>query len=112
MDRTYIQRDAKGSKETEDFYPQLLGSMMIVDPPKWVFILWKVMKPFFPRRLIEKINFASSKKSVHIEGYYSKYISKSNLPKVYGGDHDGFPTAATETFGRHPEIFESQQMYF
>merc|ERR1712154_410096 len=97
--------------ESEDFYPQLLGSMMIIDPPGWVFVLWKIMRPFFPRRLIEKINFVSTKKnSADTDGYCSAYISKSDLPKIFGGENDAFPTSAVESLGDDPDVFKNQKM--
>mmetsp|Transcript_14407 Transcript_14407/g.20971 ORF Transcript_14407/g.20971 Transcript_14407/m.20971 type:complete len:225 (-) Transcript_14407:307-981(-) len=60
MNRTYVKRDAAASKAYEVFYPQLLGTMFLFNSPGWLSSFWILVKPFFPKRAVEKIDFLPS----------------------------------------------------
>ena len=95
MNRTYVKRDAAASKVNEDFYPQLLGAMYIFNSPGWLSGFWVLVRPFFPKRVVEKIVFLPSlskiKKSKKSFESISRYISEEHLPEKYRGMHKTWP---------------------
>ena len=95
MNRTYVKRDAAASKVNEDFYPQLLGAMYIFNSPGWLSGFWVLVRPFFPKRVVEKIVFLPSlskiKKSKKSFESILRYISEEHLPEKYGGMNKTWP---------------------
>jgi len=91
MNRKAIQQDAEISKEIEDYYPQLLASIYIFNAPSWVNTVWKVLKPIFPKRLVEKIDFMPNNASEKLYTPILKHISEENLPEKFGGKNPKWP---------------------
>ena len=50
------KRDGEMTKQFEDFYPQLLAQVLIVNPPTWMQLLWRTTRVFFPKRFVEKVD--------------------------------------------------------
>lgn len=96
MNRTFVKRDAAASKVGEDFYPQLLGTMFIFNSPGWLSGFWSLIRPFFPKRVAEKIVFLPSlskmnKSKKSFESPILRHISKEHLPEKYGGMNKTWP---------------------
>lgn len=92
MNRTYLKRDAAINKVLEDYYPQLLGAMVVVNGPGWLSAFWSMLRPFFPKRLVEKIDFLpSNRKSKKYLKPVLRYISEEHLPERYGGKNQQWP---------------------
>ena len=95
MNRTFVKRDAAASKASEDFYPQLLGTMFIFNSPRWLSGFWILVRPFFPKRVAEKFVFLPSllkmKKTKKDFESISRYISEEHLPEKYGGMNKTWP---------------------
>jgi hypothetical protein len=95
MNRKYVKRDAAITKAYEDFYPQLLGTMFLFNSPGWLSAFWILVKPFFPKRVVEKIVFLPSlskmKKSKKSLEPFLRHISEEHLPKRYGGMNETWP---------------------
>ena len=95
MNRTYLKRDAACSKSLEDYYPQLLAGMLIFNGPTWVSMLWAAMKPFFPKRVVEKVDFLPSvsklKGNKKALKPFLKHVSEQHLPERYGGLNKEWP---------------------
>lgn len=89
----YLKRDAAASKQLEDFYPQLLGTVIIADLASWATTIWKVFKPFFPKRFVEKMALVQPLKNSKDVKYFLKYVSKENLWERYGGNNSDWPVA-------------------
>jgi len=87
----YVKRDAAANKEMEDLYPQMLGTIVYVNAPGWANALWRVFKPFFPKRFLEKLAFVNPLKYPNDVKYFLKYISKDNLVERYGGNNSNWP---------------------
>lgn len=90
---TYIKRDANLNKKLQDFYPQTLGSMVIVNAPGVFNTMWAFFKPFFPKRMVEKVNLVKPKKRVDDLKCFTKYISEDHLPACYGGNISSNPSS-------------------
>jgi len=74
-------------KLLEDYYPQQLGSVLIVNSGVMGSTLWPIVRPFLPRRMVEKFDFlppVSKRKPKHLKGLLM-YISERGLPERYGG---------------------------
>merc|ERR1712008_333227 len=56
VNRVYIKKDAKLNTKLQDFYPQSLGSVLIVNAPPIFDSVWSTVRPFFPKRMVEKVN--------------------------------------------------------
>lgn len=91
MNQKYNKMEAKAAAIFEDSYPQLVGSLLIVNPPSWFYSFWRMFKFLLPSRLKEKINFASPLKNPSDTKLFLKYLSEDNLPKRYGGKSDVWP---------------------
>jgi len=99
LNRTYVKRDAAASKLNEDFYPQSLGTMYIFNSPGWLSGFWTLVKPFFPKRVVEKIVFLPSlskmkKSKKSLESTILRHISEEHLPEKYGGMNKTWPLPA------------------
>lgn len=119
-----LKADADSRRILEDYYPQLLQTMFIVNSPSWASVIWTFIKPFLPNRVIGKVDFISpnishkekKKKNSKARTGTSeikinksvqsllRYISNDNLPEIYGGKNQQWPM---ECLGRK---FQKQRM--
>lgn len=90
---TYIKRDANMNKQLQDFYPQSLGSLLCVNAPGVFNTLWDFFKPFFPKRVVEKVNLVNPQTRPDDLNYFTKYISEEHLPECYGGKLSSIPSS-------------------
>mmetsp|Transcript_9686 Transcript_9686/g.16913 ORF Transcript_9686/g.16913 Transcript_9686/m.16913 type:complete len:328 (+) Transcript_9686:68-1051(+) len=90
MSRGYLSKDGAASKEIDDFFPQLLGGLLILHAPKWINVIWKFCRPLLPKRVVEKIDFVPNGKE-KIRGSLARFVSKDNLLEMYGGDNKEWP---------------------
>lgn len=97
MNRTYLKRDGAINSMLEDYFPQLTGTVFVVNSPVWVSTFWAMLRPFFPKRMVQKIDFLpsiqksknkSSKK--HLKPVF-RYISEEHYPERYGGKNQQWP---------------------
>jgi CRAL/TRIO domain len=91
MNRECAKRDAKAMKVTEDCYPQMLKTLLVCNSPSWVQAIWRIFRPLFPKRVVEKTDFITPEKNVKERDRLLKYISLENLPTRYGGKNDAWP---------------------
>lgn len=98
MNRAYLKRDAACSKALEDYYPQQLGTMFVANGPAWLSTFWSALRPFFPKRMVEKVDFLPSiskiKKAKNSDKYLKpilRYVSEEDLPERYGGKNQEWP---------------------
>eukprot|EP00546_Thalassionema_frauenfeldii_P003432 CAMPEP_0178937814 /NCGR_PEP_ID=MMETSP0786-20121207/25978_1 /TAXON_ID=186022 /ORGANISM="Thalassionema frauenfeldii, Strain CCMP 1798" /LENGTH=81 /DNA_ID=CAMNT_0020616451 /DNA_START=281 /DNA_END=522 /DNA_ORIENTATION=+ len=77
---TYVNADSKAAKEMQDYYPQLLGSVLVIDAPSAIGAVWKVMKHLFPKSVVEKFDFIYPTKNEKDMKPLLKYVSKEHLP--------------------------------
>lgn len=69
------------SKIGQDYYPEVLGNMFIINTPMVFHGIWGLIKPFIDEKTKKKIHILGSK--YHKE--LSEYISDENLPDFLGG---------------------------
>lgn len=85
MNKHSKHMDSVAAKSMEDKYPQLLGSMVIVNAPIWINVVFAIIKPFVPKRLLEKINLIKPLKRERDLHALQEYMSLRDLPRRYGG---------------------------
>ena len=93
LNQEYLKRDGDCSKEMEDCYPQLLGSVLILDPPRWILTVWRGLKYLFPVRFVEKLDLISSASSKELHRRVLQFMALEDLPSDFGGWKQG-PWAA------------------
>jgi hypothetical protein len=91
MNRVCTQRDGKCAGAMEDCYPQLLASFYVCNPPFWVHIPWKIVRPFLPKRVASKVDFISPKQNEKERKRLLAYVSEEQLATRFGGTHDHWP---------------------
>lgn len=75
--------------EFEDFYPQLLRVMYILNAPRFVQTMFRFFRPLTPKRFVEKFNFIDPMKYPKDAELLLKHMSQEHLPKRYGGQLKG-----------------------
>lgn len=69
------------SKIGQDYYPEILGSMFIINAPMFFSGVWSVIKVFLDEKTVKKINILGSSYQKELD----KYIAPENLPDFLGG---------------------------
>lgn len=90
---SYLKNDAKVTKALEDYYPQMLGMLVVVNSPSWFRKVWNILKPFFPKRFVEKVKVLQSLENMNekdLKALFS-YVSYENYPKRLGGLNESWP---------------------
>jgi CRAL/TRIO domain len=85
------QRDSRAMKATQDCYPQMLECMLVCQAPAWIQTVWRVVRPLFPKRVVEKTDFLTPATNERDRNRLLKYISLENLPARYGGHNHVWP---------------------
>jgi CRAL/TRIO domain len=91
INREWFRQDTKAMKVTENCYPQMLKMLFVCHGPSWIQAIWRLLRPLFPRRAVEKMDFIAPKTSGKERDRLLKYISLENLPTRYGGKNDTWP---------------------
>lgn len=90
---SFAKKYAAASHFSENFYPQLLGAIFVVNMPGWFVKFLAMFRPLLPQRVVEKVNIIAQTDKMKPEdlGHYSKFISEENLPERYGGKNGEWP---------------------
>lgn len=80
-----LRLEAKAIATMQDYYPQLLESFFICDPPTWAHIPWKIVRPLLPSRVVHKIDFVAPGKSKKERKRLRAHLQEEHLPVMYGG---------------------------
>ena len=85
LNRDWLKMDGQVSKEMEDCYPQLLGLILVLDPPQWALIMWRAVKFLFPARMVEKVDLIPTSARKELERRVLRFVSLDDLPETHGG---------------------------
>ena len=88
------KQDSQAAKILEDKYPQLLGAMLVCNAPIWADVVFTILKPFLPKRLLAKVNLIKPLKKERDLLLVLEYISREHLPAKYGGNLQEWPPAS------------------
>lgn len=91
FNREWAKRDAAANKQLEDFYPQMLGKVIISNIGSWFTVIWRLLKPVCPKRMVEKLAFVQPHKYSSDAAFFLPFVSKDNLWKRYGGNSSDWP---------------------
>jgi hypothetical protein len=93
------KRDNKCMGAMEDCYPQLLSLVYVCNPPIWIHVPWKIIRPFLTKRVVSKIDFINPKQSEKERKRLFAYISEEQLATRFGGTHDHWPVQFSNPAG-------------
>jgi hypothetical protein len=93
VNRECFKRNGKAIGAMEDFYPQLLESVFICNPPVFLKGLFTIVKAIMPKRVVEKIDMINPKERENERKRLYRHISEEDLPDKYGGKN---PVPAAE----------------
>mmetsp|Transcript_30733 Transcript_30733/g.56958 ORF Transcript_30733/g.56958 Transcript_30733/m.56958 type:complete len:314 (-) Transcript_30733:97-1038(-) len=99
MNRGHISKDAAASKELDDYFPQLLGGMFIVNQPRLFNLIWKFARPLMPKRVVEKIDFLPPN-TEKVQKSLARFVSEENLLERYGGGNKEWPPLCVGSYFR------------
>jgi len=91
MSGEWQKRDQALAKMTEDFYPQLIGAIYICHPPSWLLMMWRVVRPLFPKRLVAKVDFVSPSTKPEEAKRFRRFLTAADLPIRFGGENKTWP---------------------
>jgi hypothetical protein len=75
----------------EDCYPQLLSAFCVCNPPIWIHVPWKIIRPYFPKRVVSKVDFINPKQNEKERNRLLAYVSEEQLATRFGGTHGHWP---------------------
>jgi len=93
MNQEATKRDSAAMKMTEDVYPQLLKTLYICHAPAWIQIPWRILRPLFPKRVIEKMDFINPDTRPNERDRLLEHLEEAHLPVRFGGKYEAWPTA-------------------
>jgi len=91
MDYKSAKLDAVIQKELEDYHPQLLTKVYFFNNAAWISAAWTALRPFFPKRVTEKVDFLPWSASRKLHQPILKQVSEANLPEKFGGKNKEWP---------------------
>ena len=91
IDKETQKRDGRVMEIMEDCYPQLLQGIYIINAPSWMQMPWRLVRPFFPKRVVEKLDFITPRKNARELKRLLKHISEEDLPARFGGKYEPWP---------------------
>ena len=86
-----MKRDSRIKKKLEDFYPQLLRSVLFINAPSAAQSVWNMFSPMFPTRIVDKVNVVAPQKRSQDLVYFEKFLTVDDLPERYGGNLTRWP---------------------
>jgi len=75
----WLVRDA--FQLTQDYYPETMGQLLVINAPSSFTIIWNVVKPWLAKETIAKIDVLGS----NYKDELLKLIDIENLPQTFGG---------------------------
>jgi hypothetical protein len=85
------RRDARASSYTQDFYPQLLQNLIFCHGPVWLTMIWRLIRPLLPQRLLEKVDFMNPTGNTSDRQRLRALLPAEVLPERFGGEYQPWP---------------------
>lgn len=90
------RRDGAVMKLTEDCYPQLLAGMYICDAPSYIQLPWRMIRPLFPKRVLQKFDFINPNTNTNeYQRLILPHLCEDHVPARYGGLYKPWPVEFT-----------------
>lgn len=89
--RRVQRRNVKIASLMDSHYPQLLGSLLVVNASPWIHQPWRLLRPLFPKRFVEKVDFIDPSSRYADLLKMLRYASKGFLPVRFGGLNKVWP---------------------
>jgi hypothetical protein len=88
---TNSRRDGATMGLMEDCYPQLLQSIYVVNPPSWVHLVWRLIRPLMPRRVASKFDIVRPCAKATDRQKLFRVVREKHLPLRFGGTNPQWP---------------------
>jgi hypothetical protein len=85
------RRDSRNMAITEDCYPQLLQAVVLCHGPQWVMVIWRLVRPLLPHRVIEKVDFMNPTANETERRRLRTILPAEVLPVRFGGVYQTWP---------------------
>jgi hypothetical protein len=82
-DRRYMKADGKCSKLAELYYPQLMGTIVLVNPPALLHLIMKVARVFISGNTLDKITLVQPGRAQDL--FLQSLYPAEEIPKFLGG---------------------------
>jgi len=92
MNHEASKRDSAAMGAMDDVYPQMLKTIYICHAPVWIQIPWRILRRFFPKRVLEKMDFINPDKRPKERDLLLEHIDEGHLPVRFGGKYEVWPT--------------------
>lgn len=91
MNREAQRRHASVAHLVDSCYPQLDQSFLLINTPRWIKLPLKVLRPLFPKRMVEKVDLIDPARIEEDRKRVFKFISRDHLPSRFGGKNGIWP---------------------
>ncbi|CAB9527362.1 expressed unknown protein [Seminavis robusta] len=85
--RAATKRDGKIMNEMQNCYPQMLENYYLCNSPDWMHLIWVLVKPILPQRVLEKTKMISPQNHKQLH----KYMDEHMIPVEIGGPNQTPP---------------------
>ena len=82
--RETVHRNAKNARDCQDYYPQMLASVFVVNAPSFFSLCFRIVKPLLPKRFVEKFDILPKNHTERL----MPYMHLEDIPKKYGGTNE------------------------
>ena len=82
--RDTVNRNAKNARDCQDYYPQMLASVFVMNAPSFFSLCFRIVKPLLPKRFVEKFDILPKN---HTEKLLP-FMSLEDVPTKYGGNNE------------------------
>ena len=91
FNREASKKDATIMNSMEDCYPQLLDHVLIHHAPEWIHMVFAIMRPILPKRVVDKIDIINPIKNEKERRRLLEYVKEEDLPTFLGGKNERLP---------------------
>ena len=93
MCREFLRRNGDAMRLVDDIYPQMLQSIFLCHSSSLIEVPWRIVRPFLPKRVVEKIYFINPDKKENDRKRLMEYLDEDHLPVRFGGKYEPWPLA-------------------
>ena len=65
--------------------------MFLCHPPSWLLVVWRTLRPLFPKRLVSKVDMVSPSTKPEEAKRFRRFLTATDLPERFGGDCNAWP---------------------
>ena len=98
VDLTCQQKYTQSTRSMQDCFPQAIESVFMCFAPFWIQAPWRVIRPFLPERVVEKMDFLHPTSNDDDRQELLSRIPERHLSIVFGGTNPSHLSNRTSSF--------------